>query len=163
MSFHEIDQQPEMRPTNINNHGPFCDSQDHIPQLGSPSVTSQTDMRGNENQIEPIKGLGIGPFEENLKEKSMDASSNFDDLKSTNFMCRICFSDENEKEDPLISPCKCRGSMMYVHLKCLRQWLSRNENKKIAPHVTSYTWKAFHCELCKSKLEDHYKHGNDIH
>ena len=78
-------------------------------------------------------------------------------------MCRICFSDDIDKENPLISPCKCSGSMQYVHLKCLRQWLSRNENKKIGPFVTSYTWKAFHCELCKEKLEDQYIHQNETH
>lgn len=74
-------------------------------------------------------------------------------------MCRICFSDETEKDNPLISPCKCSGSMQHVHIKCLRQWLSRNENKKIGVHVTTYVWKAFHCELCKAKLEDSYRHG----
>lgn len=79
--------------------------------------------------------------------------------ESANTMCRICFSDESEKDNPLISPCKCSGSMSHVHIKCLRQWLSRNENKKIGVHVTTYVWKAFHCELCKSKLEDSYTHG----
>lgn len=49
--------------------------------------------------------------------------------------------------------------MSHVHIKCLRQWLSRNENKKIGVHVTTYVWKAFHCELCKSKLEDSYTYG----
>ena len=71
-------------------------------------------------------------------------------------MCRICFQENDDDEDPLISPCKCAGSMKYVHLGCLRQWLTRNENKKIAPHVTSYTWKAFHCDLCKVKLENQF-------
>lgn len=79
--------------------------------------------------------------------------------ESTRTMCRICFSDEFEKDNPLISPCKCSGSMSHVHIKCLRQWLSRNENKKIGVHVTTYVWKAFHCELCKSKLEDSYTYG----
>lgn len=79
--------------------------------------------------------------------------------ESNKTMCRICFSDECEKDNPLISPCKCSGSMSHVHIKCLRQWLSRNENKKIGVHVTTYVWKAFHCELCKSKLEDSYQYG----
>ena len=71
--------------------------------------------------------------------------------------CRICFSEEIDRdEDPLISPCKCSGSMSFVHIKCLRLWHSRNENKKIGSYVTSYTWKAFHCELCKQKLDDSY-------
>lgn len=50
--------------------------------------------------------------------------------------------------------------MKYVHLKCLQQWRSRTENKKHGPHVTTYTWKAFHCELCKTKLSDTYQVGD---
>lgn len=74
-------------------------------------------------------------------------------------ICRICFDENAEKDDPLISPCKCSGSMEYVHLKCLRKWRSRQENKKIAPHVTTYTWKAFHCDICKEKLKDSFQVG----
>lgn len=90
-------------------------------------------------------------------DRSQTYRSNMSESNKT--MCRICFSDEQEKDNPLISPCKCSGSMSHVHLKCLRQWLSRNENKKIGVHVTTYVWKAFHCELCKSKLQDSYVHG----
>lgn len=36
-------------------------------------------------------------------------------------MCRICFSEETDpKSNPLISPCKCSGSMGMIHLDCLR-------------------------------------------
>ena len=118
-----------------------------------------------------VPGLGIGPLtklndDAIAEEPSLEQINNTidnDDAQSSNPTCRICFDCESEKEDPLISPCKCSGSMKYVHLKCLRQWLSRNENKKIAPNVTTYTWKAFHCELCKDKLEDHFTHGTRSH
>ena len=36
----------------------------------------------------------------------------------------------------------------------MRTWLSRKENVKTNPFVTSYSWKAFHCELCKSEYKD---------
>lgn len=32
--------------------------------------------------------------------------------------CRVCF--ETHPEDDLVSPCKCRGSQEYIHLRCLR-------------------------------------------
>ncbi|KAK9823070.1 hypothetical protein WJX81_006746 [Elliptochloris bilobata] len=35
-------------------------------------------------------------------------------------VCRICF-EESEQAD-LISPCRCKGTQRYVHLKCLRRW-----------------------------------------
>ena len=159
MSFRELeDQLPSLRATGDDN-GPFSQNGSNPQHERSPSITSQTEFRDREeSKKEKVLGLGIGKMnQDEVNEPSID------DKMSTNFMCRICFSDENEKDDPLISPCKCSGSMQYVHLKCLRQWLSRNENKKIMPHVTSYTWKAFHCELCKEKLEDVYRHGNATH
>lgn len=37
-------------------------------------------------------------------------------------VCRICLSSEAEVEGQLVAPCKCRGSMKYVHSACLRTW-----------------------------------------
>ncbi len=34
-------------------------------------------------------------------------------------VCRICY-DGASAERPLISPCKCKGSMLFVHYECLR-------------------------------------------
>ncbi len=36
--------------------------------------------------------------------------------------CRICFCTESDHVNPLISPCKCSGTMKYIHLLCLKQW-----------------------------------------
>ena len=33
-------------------------------------------------------------------------------------VCRICLS-EDEPGNPIISPCKCIGSVRYIHLKCI--------------------------------------------
>jgi len=60
-----------------------------------------------------------------------------------------------DPSNPMLSPCKCSGSMRSVHLLCLRTWLSRKENIKAAgPTVISYNWRAYHCELCKSEISD---------
>uniref|UniRef100_A0A0G4HC67 RING-CH-type domain-containing protein n=1 Tax=Chromera velia CCMP2878 TaxID=1169474 RepID=A0A0G4HC67_9ALVE len=37
--------------------------------------------------------------------------------------CRICLGDEDTPECPLIAPCRCAGSMQWVHLPCLRHWV----------------------------------------
>jgi hypothetical protein len=71
----------------------------------------------------------------------------------TNEVCRICY-DSGETENPLIAPCKCSGSMQYVHLQCLRKWmdgrLSVNTNTQDQGTTTvSYFWRNLDCELCK--------------
>jgi len=73
-------------------------------------------------------------------------------------MCRICFSELETELNPLISPCKCSGSLKHIHINCLRTWLSRKENVLTSNAVISYSWKAFHCELCKTEYADKHEH-----
>ena len=49
--------------------------------------------------------------------------------------CRIC-RGEGSNEEPLFFPCKCSGSIKFVHQGCLMEWLSHSQKK--------------HCELCKT-------------
>ncbi|KAL8762671.1 MAG: hypothetical protein Q9184_001378 [Pyrenodesmia sp. 2 TL-2023] len=49
--------------------------------------------------------------------------------------CRICRA-EGSDEEPLFYPCKCSGSIKFVHQNCLMEWLSHSQKK--------------HCELCKT-------------
>ena len=49
--------------------------------------------------------------------------------------CRIC-RGEGSQEEPLFYPCKCSGSIKFVHQNCLMEWLSHSQKK--------------HCELCKT-------------
>jgi hypothetical protein len=54
-------------------------------------------------------------------------------------ICRFCF-DKEESENPLIDPCKCTGSMKYVHVQCIQQWRSHTINRE---------W-MYKCQLCLS-------------
>ena len=36
--------------------------------------------------------------------------------------CRYCLETDNDNTNPLIVPCKCDGSLKYVHRKCLDKW-----------------------------------------
>lgn len=51
--------------------------------------------------------------------------------------------------------------MRVVHIGCLRTWLSRKENvRSTGAHVVSYSWRAYHCELCKTEFKDRvYSNG----
>lgn len=63
--------------------------------------------------------------------------------------CRICLSDKDDTENPLISPCKCDGTMKYIHLKCLQQWMRSRLATRSTENAVSFTWKTLNCELCK--------------
>jgi len=51
-------------------------------------------------------------------------------------VCRVCRSG-NEPNRPLFYPCRCNGSIKYVHQDCLLTWLSHSRVE--------------YCELCKTK------------
>ena len=68
--------------------------------------------------------------------------------------CRICLFETNSDEDPLITPCKCAGTMKFIHLNCLKEWLNQKRVKKPTRIAAMYTWKILECELCKLKFPD---------
>jgi len=70
-----------------------------------------------------------------------------------NRICRICLSDENTAADPLINPCKCSGSMKWIHLECLRKWLTNKIEIVEDEVIRIYAWKDLNCELCKGHLK----------
>ncbi|WEW57840.1 RING-variant-domain-containing protein [Emydomyces testavorans] len=49
--------------------------------------------------------------------------------------CRICRGEGSDEEE-LFYPCKCSGSIKFVHQSCLMEWLSHSQKK--------------YCELCKT-------------
>jgi len=49
---------------------------------------------------------------------SVSASSSV--ASSSSPVCRICIQGHVEPGNPLISPCRCSGSIGFVHRKCLR-------------------------------------------
>jgi hypothetical protein len=67
--------------------------------------------------------------------------------------CKICLSEE-DADNPMISPCSCTGSMKYIHVSCLKEWLEGKKHMKETPYVNSYIWKGLECEICKSPYED---------
>ena len=68
-------------------------------------------------------------FETNSKSKG----KNIDEADT----CRIC-RGEGSIEEPLFYPCKCSGSIKFVHQACLMEWLLHSQKK--------------HCELCKTSF-----------
>ncbi|KIW14879.1 hypothetical protein PV08_07664 [Exophiala spinifera] len=51
--------------------------------------------------------------------------------------CRICRGEATPSQ-PLFYPCKCSGSIRFVHQECLMEWLAHSQKK--------------YCELCKTSF-----------
>lgn len=68
--------------------------------------------------------------------------------------CRICLSEAFTPENPFIAPCACDGSMKFIHLQCLREWLKSKLTVRESGTVVAYSWQPLACELCKTALPD---------
>ena len=83
-------------------------------------------------------------------------------------ICRICYGEEDPNEDttnPLVQPCKCSGSLKYIHLNCLKQWLSTKSCLKVEKNVnySLFLIKRVECELCREKFPDFVKHNDKLY
>ena len=52
--------------------------------------------------------------------------------------CRICYSSKNYFYNKLISPCKCKGSMLHIHQFCLYNYFPDK-----------------YCTICETKFKTH--------
>lgn len=94
----------------------------------------------------------------NDKKKGSD-KKNADLNNGNQKVCKICLEEEDfvNLENELIAPCKCAGSMQYIHTECLREWLNGKKLIYNGEKVKSFFWKALECELCKTPYENKMK------
>nr|CAG8527518.1 12963_t:CDS:2 [Entrophospora candida] len=53
------------------------------------------------------------------------------------------FTKKHKEKNKLISPCRCKGSLQYVHLECLNKWRKSNTRSD----------SAYQCEVCKYRYK----------
>ncbi|KAK0394797.1 hypothetical protein QR680_000938 [Steinernema hermaphroditum] len=102
----------------------------------APSVTHepiQIDQLSSSNSYDSL-----------CSEKDSDGSKCGDEASSSgDSLCRICHCTSTaDPSDSLISPCRCSGSLQYVHMSCLLHWLEISSRKLRRPAI---------CELCLYK------------
>ena len=80
---------------------------------------------------------------------------NHNKIKKQNSVCRICYGEEeDEKENPMVQPCQCSGSLKYIHLQCLKHWIMTRSCTKVDDNdcCKVFLFKEIECEICKSKF-----------
>lgn len=81
------------------------------------------------------------------KLRKLQESLLLEDSEEEGDLCRICQMGDNCPTNPLIeAPCKCTGSLQYVHQECMKKWLISKINSGSSFDAVNT------CELCKEKL-----------
>lgn len=95
------------------------------------------------------------------------SSSSSSSLSLNKPFCKVCHIGSSKNGDKLISPCRCSGTMQYIHCGCLLKWLeisNRSNEKPISCELCAheYSWhKKFnykHLRLPKCSLKDVFLH-----
>ena len=99
----------------------------------------------------------IGEQEEVMEEVASDtASSDEADLeecaRDEEMVCRICYERQQTRDNPLLSPCRCDGTVKYLHLNCLKLWIKSKVTTRQTENSVSYQWKTIECDICKLEL-----------
>ena len=102
-------------------------------------------------KIRPHGDIQSPPVPRSLTEKT---ATNISDVEDCPKQCRICLGDSQSIGNPFVSLCSCTGSLAWIHLLCLREWLKNKMSSRETERVVTYTWQPPVCELCKTPLPD---------
>jgi hypothetical protein len=96
--------------------------------------------------------LDIGETDGENSDDSMSESKKLQPVGDSP-VCYMCFDDEDTVDNPLISPCKCRGDTRYVHVGCLRKWHTAEADNQIC-FLSSVDAT---CSVCKTTFKSDFK------
>lgn len=100
---------------------------------------------------------GYSPNAE-TRQNSEEEAETPDEVRDSEVACRICYSEYEDDENPLLSLCKCAGTLKYIHLMCLRNWLGAKMTYKDNEVGVTYLLTTLECELCKTPLPNMISH-----
>ena len=151
---------------NENNNNDY--SNDTLMFMGNENRSIIINAQNNYDNIEALKTQKILVYANNKEKTDEKINDIIKDEKIQNKICRICYQEEDDSLlNPLIKPCKCIGSVKYIHIKCLLVWLksrtvySPNNSVENNNFLNSYCInELIQCELCKENYPDYIIHNN---
>ena len=111
-------------------------------------ISLGSSLFSDNNSVNITKGFSFSKDDTILILKKNSNTNISSSTISTNKACRICLCDDNNEDNPLLSPCGCKGTMKFIHYKCLQRFIfTKNRNDiEVKSKVVSY--KPVHCDLC---------------
>ena len=155
---------------NISINNNINDENDTIMLNGNNNsiIINEQNNIDNINNIEVLKTQKILVFANNKEKSEGKITDKLKQEKIKNKICRICYQEEDDSLlNPLIKPCKCSGSMKYIHLKCLLFWFRSRKLHHPNNSVENNNFfnayfidDSMNCELCKEIFPDYIIHNH---
>jgi len=131
---------------------------------------TENDYKRNVKEITLKEGKKIDVILKDNETSEKNSNNNVNNLKNKKVkICRICYIEEYDMiNNPLIKPCKCSGSMKYIHYDCLLHWIRTKIIDKTQKYYDNdyssiFNLELVECELCKTRLPDYIRHKNEIY
>ena len=122
----------------------------------------ENDNNNKENYINKLNANSGSIFNLVYKAKCLDDENIIENNKEEKQLCKICYSEEIDKNNPMVHLCNCKGGLNYAHYECIKQWMKTKliilENKKKT--VKTYYILGFNCEICKTPYPFRFKLNN---
>lgn len=126
--------------------------------MEEPIVHSNNESVNNKSPSETLSEVNTknSPIKSKIN-SSDEVGYNSDSSLSASIFCRYCL--EGNLSEQMISPCKCIGSLKYVHKSCLRKRIKSFDNTNV---TFDEGWLCLTCELCKQKIRYSLVYENSI-
>ena len=132
-----------------------------VKEIGYSNHPMDSDLNKTEEKGHSANSVFTDTNDEDFEE-FIKVPATFRDMSAEDpeHKCRFCWATEATDDNPLLGTCKCAGSMGQIHYNCLSAWLQSRQQSKLQPNFSTYFWKAFECEICKTPYPLMMKAGN---
>jgi hypothetical protein len=109
---------------------------------------TERDMKSNSQHFDLLEVKSVSEKSQHSKQSSNQER-----------VCRICFESTCENGNPLVSLCKCMGTVKYIHFECLRDWISKNVVRREQNNTLFYSYEEPKCELCRKYYQAEFTYN----
>ena len=76
------------------------------------------------------------------------------------YICYMCYETHNTAEDPLVTPCECRGDTRFLHVHCLQKWYQSSAFGSFAQVIRTTGSGAPACKICGSAYKTNFRRAD---
>ena len=97
-------------------------------------------------------------FSEEITKNNLFIENEKDKESTGKIYCRLCYQEESTILDPLLCPCKCKGTMKYIHFSCLKKSIMQKIQIRNEKYFDLYFFKSYNCEICLETYPKYIKY-----